>query len=369
MQVLSIGYGTHLFEDNADQRRLVACAEATDGFHSLIFSNRSDQLVETSVTDKFHLYPTNSSSKFSKFYDAIKLGRKLIRQHDITVISSQDPFEAGLVGLILKWQFPTIRLQVQEHGDVLSSPHWKQENWGNRLRFYLGLFILKRADIVRVVSKRTELALRQRLGTKADIRLLPVVIDTDKFSVGTHQGSLRDNFTFLTAARFVPQKNLSLLLRAFKTASQEVSSLRLRILGEGPLGNSLQKQIEALGIEEMVTLAGWTNDLGQELAIADAYVLSSNYEGWGRVLIEAMLVGLPTVTTDVGCVGEVFIDQQHGLVVPVADQDALSEAMTKLATDTELYRSIKDELKLVTADSLSGTDTSSYARSWLDTMV
>jgi glycosyltransferase involved in cell wall biosynthesis len=99
---------------------------------------------------------------------------------------------------------------------------------------------------------------------------------------------------------------------------------------------------------------------------ASAYVLSSNYEGWGRVLIESLVAQLPIVTTDVGCAGEVVIHNHHGLVVPVDSEAELAQAMLTLAIDTACYTQIKKNLLLLDTRTIPGTDSKSYALHWAD---
>ena len=68
----------------------------------------------------------------------------------------------------------------------------------------------------------------------------------------------------------------------------------------------------------------------------DCFVLTSDYEGWGMVIIEAATAGLPIIMTDVGCAGELIVDGESGLVVPPQDVPALTTAMRQVLTDPAL---------------------------------
>lgn len=370
MRVLGIGYGRHLFnKDNFEFERLQRCAGEVDSFNQIIFSKRSDGLEKVDAENNFTLHPTSSNSKWSMIFDAVEIGSNLIKEKDIEVITCQDLFETGLVGWLLKRRFPNVTLQVQEHGDVLSSKHWRRESFSNRLRYWFSLLLLKRVDVLRVVSKRTEEYLKPKLGKQSRICRLPVVIDTKSFSDSPAvRNTDKSKFTFITAARFVPQKNFPLLLNAFAEVYEEFPEARLRIFGEGPDKTDILVQIEQLELSNAVEVHPWTSNLAEEMSKADAYVLTSNYEGWGRVLIEAMLQRLPVVTTDVGCANEVLIDKTHGLVVPVDYTEALVEAMKLFTSRAPMYEEIKRNLSTVSVSSISGTNIETYAKQWATTL-
>jgi len=84
----------------------------------------------------------------------------------------------------------------------------------------------------------------------------------------------------------------------------------------------------------------WTDNPAEMMKAADIYVLSSNYEGWGRVCIEALAADTPLIMTDVGCAGEIVRNNENGLVVPVNNQMALSKAMMKLIKDWNLRQNL-----------------------------
>jgi len=369
MKVLGIGYGRHLFdENNFEHKRLQSCAGAVDSFDHVVFTLKKERFEKLEVGN-FTIHPTNSSSKFSMLFDAVKVGRKLIREKQITVISTQDVFETGFVGLQLKKKFESVTLQVQEHGDVLSSVHWRREKFSNKLRYWFAFRVLKRADIVRVVSKRTKNFLLQRLGADKKIHTFPVVIDILNFEKLTASKKIKsDTFTFITAARFVPQKNFSLMIIAFAEVYKTNPHIRLKIFGEGELESGITALVKKLELTSVIEINSWTKDLAGEMKKADAYLLTSNYEGWARVLIEAMVLGLPTVTTDVGCVGEVLIDGEHGLVVPVGDKNELVSAMRRISVDSVLHEQLIENLSRISTSSISGTDIKTYPQDWALTL-
>jgi glycosyltransferase involved in cell wall biosynthesis len=122
-------------------------------------------------------------------------------------------------------------------------------------------------------------------------------------------------------------KRHDLLIDAFATLLSQREAT-LCILGEGAMRGALEAQVERLGLQGMVLLPGYVADPTPWYAAADLFVLSSDYEGFGNVLVEAMEHGLPIVSTDCP-VGprEILADGKYGSLVPVGEPAALASAM------------------------------------------
>ena len=109
----------------------------------------------------------------------------------------------------------------------------------------------------------------------------------------------------LAVGRLIEQKDHATLLRAFARVRTTVPDARLAILGSGPLEAELRRLVAELGLDDAVTLPGRT-DIRDWLERADVFVHTSRWEGFGIVLLEAMLAGLPVVATRVSAVPEVL---------------------------------------------------------------
>ncbi len=131
----------------------------------------------------------------------------------------------------------------------------------------------------------------------------------------------------ITVGALKQEKNQALLLRAFATLRSHLDA-KLMILGEGPLRTHLEALAKELGVADRVLMPGFRADPWPYLASADLFVLSSDHEGFGLVLVEAMHAGLRVVSTD--CAGgprEILDDGGYGRLVPPGDADALADAM------------------------------------------
>lgn len=141
----------------------------------------------------------------------------------------------------------------------------------------------------------------------------------------------------VAAGRLVDQKRFDLLIRSFGLLAAEHGDWDLVIYGEGPNRAALERLIEAVGCAGRITLPGWAENLTARMAEGDFFVLSSEYEGFGNVIVEAMAVGLPVVSFDCPSgPGEIIRHELDGLLVPPLDVPALAESMGRLMTDEAL---------------------------------
>lgn len=127
--------------------------------------------------------------------------------------------------------------------------------------------------------------------------------------------------------RLSRQKDFPTLLQAIALLQPE-RPCRLVILGEGDARPALEAQVRELGLEGRVDLPGFRANPYPELARADCLALSSAWEGFGNVLVEALALGVPVAATD--CPSgprEILADGRYGPLVPVADAAALAEAI------------------------------------------
>ena len=115
----------------------------------------------------------------------------------------------------------------------------------------------------------------------------------------------------------------------------------LAIVGDGPMRAVLEELVSQKGLRERVTFAGNQSDVVPWLQALDAFALPSYAnEGVPQALIQAMLVGLPCVTTSVGGIPELAIHEQTALVVPAQDADALRAALQRLLADEPLSKKL-----------------------------
>ena len=149
--------------------------------------------------------------------------------------------------------------------------------------------------------------------------------------------------TVITVGRHAEQKDHETLIRAFALARQRVPA-RLVFVGQGPLREDLEALARELGVADSIVFAGWQPNPFAWLAQSDLFVLSSRYEGFGNVIVEAMACGLPIISTDCPSgPSEILRDGEAGMLVPVGDVEALADAMTTVLTDEALRAELAEK--------------------------
>lgn len=145
-----------------------------------------------------------------------------------------------------------------------------------------------------------------------------------------------DDMVCIFVARLAPVKGHQYLVSAIPGVLEAVPYARFVLVGDGELREELEQQALSLGVKDSIVFTGLRDDVPELLAMSDLFVLSSINEGMGRVLVEAMAVGLPTVDTRVGGVPDVVVDGKTGFLVPPRDSNALANAIIRLLKDEDM---------------------------------
>ena len=157
-----------------------------------------------------------------------------------------------------------------------------------------------------------------------------------KMALGSPSIQIRqDVHSLITIGRLVDSKDHGTLIKAFAKVKKNIDAC-LYIIGNGPNRKKLQNLARTLKIGDAIKFLGWQSNPFALLKQADLFVLSSCFEGFGNVLVEAMACGLPVVSTDCPSgPSEILKDGEVGMLVPVGDVDALAQAITTLLSEPE----------------------------------
>ncbi len=247
----------------------------------------------------------NILSFLSSFIKASRIARKMNHGDFVT---SQDPFEAGIVAFVISRVFK-LRLQLQLHTDCFDE-YYRRHRIINRLRVFCAKVLIPRADRLRVVSEKIANYVREmRLLDMDRISVLPIYTDVERLRESQANSNLKDKFpefakVILIVARLEREKNLTLALASFQKILRRIKDVGLIIAGTGKEEKWLREYTRHLGILDNVRFLGWVPDTALLFKSADLMLATSFYEGYGMAVVEALALGCPVVSTDVGIASE-----------------------------------------------------------------
>jgi len=327
MKILVLGLDNSLMNENSKlAKRAIEYGNLIEKY-IVIAPYKEDKIIK--LSDKADAYGVSAKNKTFSLLKIYKLAKKIIREKNIDVISVQDQYYLGLLGLMLARKFRK-GLEIQVHGF---------EKYFC-LRKLIAKYILPRANAVRCVSQRLKRQLIDEFGVREErITVVPIFSQriTDNAERITHNNG---RFIFLTVGRLVLVKNIGMQIRAMAEVIKKYPNTELWIVGDGEERKKLEKLRYALCATHYVKFLGWQDNLEKFYRQADAFLLISNSEGWGLAVIEVASYGLSIIMTDVGCAGEVIKNGESGIVIPVGDQKKLEEAMIKLIKDENLRKKL-----------------------------
>jgi colanic acid/amylovoran biosynthesis glycosyltransferase len=272
---------------------------------------------------------------FLRLYQAIYVGLRLQEAG----ISHVHAHFAGMAARTAFWiaKFFPITFSFTAHANDIFAPR----------KFEIGLD--KLVEAARVVVTETDYAekfLRERFPERADrIHRIYNGLTLAEFGRATFSS---DPALIVAIGRLIAKKGFANLIHASALLVDRERSFRCEIFGDGPLENQLRAQIEELGLQERVQLLGAKPqpEIKERLANASVFVMPSMPEADGgmdnlpTVIMEAMATGLPVVSTRIGGIPEMVIDNQTGFLVQPEDAVALAGAIERVTNDRSLGRKL-----------------------------
>ncbi|MFZ8848980.1 MAG: glycosyltransferase family 4 protein [Thermoproteota archaeon] len=167
------------------------------------------------------------------------------------------------------------------------------------------------------------------------IKIIPPHIDTDLFDYA--EPLKKDHYELLTVGRLIKRKGIDLIIRSLKILQKEGFNVVLKIRGEGPEKRNLEMLAKKLELNNVIFLERVSRkELANLYKSCDIYVHSSYAETIPTTIREAMSVGRPIVTTNVGVIDEYLKDGENGFLINKRDENEFAEAIAKLLSDENL---------------------------------
>jgi len=229
---------------------------------------------------------------------------------------------------------------VCQHKNFLVTRHNAEEfyptskQWFSRL---LAKFVARRAALVITISDAvTSFNIENKQILKRDIHKLKRIYYgyPERIIKPAHKIET-EHFIFGTISRLAPQKDLPTLLKAFEHLAQKYPNTKLRIAGVGYLEKELKQIAISLGIEQRIEWVGKISDVDSFLLGLDVFVLTSKYEGFGLVLLEAMSANLPIIAARNSAIPEV-LGENGGLYFETGSIESLKRRMDQVINNNSL---------------------------------
>lgn len=294
MRLLLISTDRNLFTPKSPVSKRIAHFGAGWTIDCVVFSTRTHGMQHPyDVAPGIRAYPTNSRSRWLYIFDAIRMARSLPRPD---VVGAQDPFETGLVAVLSLKKVPIL---IEAHTDFFSKA-FARHSLLNRVRIGISKYVLARVVAINAVSENLRQGIVNRYKNIRHSTTLPLYVDTKTFAAITHSPNQQFEKTLLWVGRMEPEKRPLLALRSFISARRAGMNIGLIMVGDGSLRSLIEEHVRREGVGEYVTLPGWSTDLRPWYAVADVLLVTSSYEGYGMVIVEALSAGVPVLSTDVG---------------------------------------------------------------------
>ena len=275
----------------------------------------------------------------------VALARYLRRHRPDAVLAAMWPL-TGIAGISARLSGYRGRLVASEHVDFRSTPSFKRSE--RAALNYFGRAFYAPCDRVVAVSDGVADSLQNVTGLSRDrIEVIHnpvrshapgIISEGDRRAL---EGWLHADKRLIAIGSLKRQKGFDVLLHALADLRQRCDA-RLLVLGEGALRSELEALAHHLGVADNVWMPGFRPNPGIFLHHAHVFVLSSNWEGFGNVIVEALAAGVPVVSTD--CPSgpfEILEGGRFGRLVPPSDPSALASAIEASLHDNHCVRHLK----------------------------
>lgn len=348
----------NIFREGSDANmRMKEYATLTKELHIIVFAKKSLGLNAIQIAPNARVYPTNSWSRFLYIKDAYFLARSLflpamdIKSNadleviqaipEVTLITAQDPFETGLCGLFIARMLRR-PLHLQVHTDLFA-PAFRRNSFLNILRVRVAKFLFRRRADIRVVSWRIKSSLFNEMKFAVNrsprVTVLPVFVDTEKFintppTFDLHQQYPGFDLIVLVVARLEKEKNVLAAIRLVEQVNKDKAnvSIGLVIVGSGTQESMLKNYVKRTGMSDRIFFRGWQSDMVSYYKTADILLVTSLYEGYPLMFIEAAASGCPIMTPDIGSASDTLFSW-NAIVCPEGDDECLFRNLKTLASE------------------------------------
>ena len=312
--------------------------------NEVIIISTSNSDSEYELNEKIKYIKLDNKKKSKLFF--LKNVKRIFKLRKILKIQKPDIVVSMLPNPTYRLMVAKVFLNVKTIISVRNDPNKEYNNFFKKI---LTKFLYSKANGFIFQTPDAQKWFPDKIQQKSTVIPNPI---NEKF-IGEPFKGTREK-TIVTVGRLTEQKNHQLLIDAFSEVSKKHDDYTLKIYGEGNLKDKLTAQIDSLNLTDKVKLMGQTDNVKEAIYKAGMFVLSSDYEGMPNALMEAMALGIPSISTDCPIGGPKFLikNNENGILFPVKDKNSLVKAINTLIEDREFAKKIGQEANKI-CDSLN----------------
>lgn len=206
-------------------------------------------------------------------------------------------------------------------------------------------FSINESDAITAVSENLREETFRYFAITKEIDVIRNFVDVNRFSrkpIDAFRKAIAPNGEklLLHASNFRKVKRVTDVVRIFAAVKKEIPA-KLLFVGDGPERSTAEDLSRELGVCNDILFVGKQEQMEDILAIADVFLLTSEYESFGLAALEAMAAGVPVISTNAGGLAEINIHEQTGFLCPVGDVDAMSQYALQLLKDEKKLSSFR----------------------------
>ncbi len=280
----------------------------------------------------------------------VRQGLKLARErsYHLMTIHEYPPFFNGLGGVMLSKRTGIPFISEFHHIEGYPKAANLEEYFRKLLSKIYVPWIAKRALRIRVINRNEtpEFLLQHGVPPEKLIYLNSSFLELESF----RPLSLPKEYDFVYCGRLVRTKGLSELIKALEICQRRRPTVKLLLIGAGPLEKKLKREVKRRNLEKNVVFWGWAKDfteIGRLFNQSKVFVITSYAEGGPKTPLEAMACGIPIITTPVGLMKEIIRDGENGFLVSWSPPEIASRMMDLLENEGLRQTLIQNGLSLV----------------------
>lgn len=235
---------------------------------------------------------------------------------------------------------PTVLCGIKKRVHTIHTLAWREVSGVRRI--IMGLAYKKFGFVPVAISDYNKASVIEEYKlNSSEVTCIYNGVDTKKFcEINSTINNTRKKIRLISVGRFEEVKNHKIMIEAISLTLSSHNNIELVLVGDGELRGEIENQIEEKELNDYVLLHGVTSNVSEELNKADIYVMSSDAEGLPLSVLEAMACGLPIITTAAGGVVDIVKNGENGLVTPIGNAEALSQAISTMIENNILRKSM-----------------------------